>query len=337
MPQPSRIEQRVTWTRFRRQTDKDVLLALARWFCWRADGSNVRPSSLAALASKSGVPERSVDRALARLIAGDFLRVTARHHRGTSTYQIVGDRLATEDPEQMAIAVDHTRAAARQSGAQDEADDGLRATMARKTELARQSGAQAESGAQGNTPDFRKVARPYVRTAAVGEEICTPAPNIDRARHSGAQAEAIAVFCEWWTMTYPTYNTGRQNPINVAHDGDVIRDLLETYTVEDVRQMSILAWQTVPDKNPHSNPSYIAGGDRGIRVIRRKAEFLYRSLTVPEQLTFGPMEAVTLSAKELQEAKRLLSFAYGGYCPHDPACADWKACVREIALARHIS
>ena len=337
MPQPSRIEQRIRWTRFRRQTDKDVLLALARWFCWRADGTHVQPSSTDALAARSGVPKRSVERALARLIDGGYLRVTATRNRGPTTYQIVLDRLATEDPDQMTIAVDNTRAFDRQSGGREDDVGASAARVADETNFDRQSGGRTKSGGRENGRDFEKVADPYGSEEEVEEEICTPTAASDRVRQSGGRTETIAVFCEWWTMTYPTYNTGRQNPIDVAHDGDVIRDLLETYTVEDVQQMSILAWRTVADKNPHSNPSYIAGGDRGIRVIRRKAEFLYRSLTVPEQLTFGPMEAVTLSAKELQEAKRLLSFAYGGYCPHDPACEDWKACVREIALARHIS
>lgn len=319
--QRSLIEQRIAWTRFRRQTDKDVLMALARWFCWRADGSHVRPSSLPALALKADVSERSLDRALRRLVDDGYLWVTARQHRGTSTYQIVLTRLATRDPDQAVIAVDNT---ARHSGAQEELDDGL----------ARQSGAQDESGAQGNRPNFEKVARTY-RSEAAEEGSIRPAPAGVRARHSGAQPDpAVAAFAAWWTLTYPAHNDGAQNPIDAGQDGALIQELLEAYPV-DLQAMALLMWHVVPDRNPQSHRSWIAAGDRGLRVLRRKAAFLQLALSDPEQLTFGPMEEVKLTARELDEAKEIHRRC-GGYCRHDPEHDDWRDCVRAIALKRHV-
>ena len=334
MSQPSLIEQRIAWTRFRRQTDKDVLKALARWFCWRPDGSHVQPSSIPALAAKSGIPKRSVERALVRLIGGGFLRVTATQHRGPTTYQIVLDRLATADPDGIMIAVDNEHAIDRQSGGQDQR---LTANVADKTAFNRHCGGQAESGGQENKRDFEKVADPYRSKEEVEEEICTPPSTSVRARHSGGQTEDVTELAEWWTMTYPGFNGGAQNPIDAQQDGDVIHDLLDTYTVEDVQQMALLAWRTVPDKNPHSDRSYIASGDRGIRVIRKKAKFLYLSLTTPEQLTFGPMEEVPLTPREIEDAKTFFRRAWGGWCQHDPKHEDWKECVRAIAVSRHIA
>jgi hypothetical protein len=331
---PSIIEQRIEWTRFRRQTDKDVLKALARWFCWRTDGSNVRPSSIDALAKKSGVPKRSVNRALARLSAGGYLRVTATQHRGTSTYQIVCERLATEDPDRVTIAVDNTRPFERHSGAQTEA---LSAKVARKTEFERQSGAQVESGAQEKWPDFEKVALQYVRTEVVGEEICTPPPPPSvLERHSGAQTEAVTTFAAWWNATYPLHHAGIPNPIDAVQDGATIHQLLCDYPV-DLQAMTLLMWQIVADRNDRSDRSWIARSDHGLRVLARKAAFLHLALRAPAQLTFGPMEEVKLTAREIEEAKTIRTQVYLGRCPHDPTCIDWKDCVREIALARHVS
>jgi len=326
----SAIEQRIVWTRFARETDKAVLRALARWYAWRADGSHVRPTSIDALATKSGVPKRSVDRALARLIHDGFLQVTATQNRGASTYQIVLDRLATADPDDVVIVE-------RQSGARPATSDASNARVARETAFERQSGARTESGAREIRPDFEKVARPYRSEEVVGEEICTPPPTPVRARHSGAQDGDVAAFAAWWTATYPAHHEGLPNPIDATRDGAVLGELFDAYTIEQLQVMSQLLWRIVADNNPHSDRSWIAASDRGLRVLRRKAAFLAQALMlrVPEQLTFGPMAPLT--AREIEEAQSIRNRCYGGWCPHDPKCADGKECVRTIALGRRVS
>jgi hypothetical protein len=326
MTQRTVIEQRIGWTRFRRQTDKDVLLALARWFCWRADGSNVRPSSIPALAAKSGVKQRSVERALARLIKAKYLRVTATQNRGTATYQIVLEQLATEDPDRVVMAVDNTRDFDRHNG-------GRTKEVADETDFDRHNGGRTQSGGRENIRNSEKVADPYRSEEVVGEEICTPPPPSVRDRHCGGRAEVVAAFAAWWTATYPDYNEGAQNPIDVAHHGVRIQKLFEAYP-DDLQAMVLLMWQLVADGNPKSHRSWIANEtDRGLGVLERKADFLHLSLSAPEQLTFGPM--VHFSDREIAEAKRVRSFVYGG-CPHDPRCDDFRECVKEIALARRV-
>jgi hypothetical protein len=137
-------------------------------------------------------------------------------------------------------------------------------------------------------------------------------------------------------VTYPAYNGGAVNPIDVEQEGGIVRELLEAYPV-DLQAMALLLWQVVADRNPRSDRSWIAASDRSLRVLRRKAAFLHLALTAPEQLSFGPMEEVTLTAREIDEAKVIRTRVYGGHCPHEPTCTDWKDCVREIALARHIA
>src|SRR2546423_14724352 len=99
----SAVEQRIAWTRgFRCATDKAVLTAMARWFADRPDGMGIR-FTVEALAAKSGIPKRSVDRALERLKAGWWIEITARRHRAPPTYRIVLERLATTDPEALVL------------------------------------------------------------------------------------------------------------------------------------------------------------------------------------------------------------------------------------------
>lgn len=61
----------------------------------------------------------------------------------------------------------------------------------------------------------------------------------------------------------------------------------------------------------------------------------WRAREEPRDVVVAPSE-VRLSAREIEAATRFRSQIYGG-CPHDPRCEDWKACVREIALARKVA
>jgi len=320
----STIEQRIVWTRFARETDKTVLRALARWYCWRADGSHVRPTSIAALATKSGVPKRSVDRALARLIHEGFLKVTATQNRGASTYQIVLERLATADPEAVVIVERH-------SSARTEDLDDSNARVARETGFERHSGARTESGAREIWPNFEKVARPYRSEEVVAAEICTSTAASVRERHSGARH----AFAAWWTATYPQHHDGLPNPIDASHDGAILDELLDDYPLDHLQAMTRLMWTVVADGNPYSDRSFIAQSNHSLYVLRRKAAFLALALRVPEQLTFGPMAPLT--AREIEEAKVVRDRIYCGRCPHEAKHDDWIECVREIALARRVS
>jgi hypothetical protein len=306
------LAQRVEWTTgFSSATDKAVLKALARWFAWRPDGTNVRPSSIAALAGKSGVPRRSVDRALRRLVDRGWLEVTTRRHRGTATYRICLKRLATEDPESLRATVAHKNEVARHSGVQ--------------------SGAQEVGGAQENGPDFDEVAHTYRSEA----EVQIPAADPVLARHSGAQ---IAQFLAWWRVTYPLHNGGAL-PTADAGAAAVVQQLLDDgRTIDRLQAMAIVLWSVEADADPASHQSWIARSDRSLRVLRHKAQFLDRAVVVPEQLTLGPMEERPLTARELDDAKQIRARVHGG-CPHEPRCSGKTAyldCVRAIALARRV-
>jgi hypothetical protein len=317
-PSTPSLAQRVEWTTgFPTATDKAVLKALARWFAWRPDGTNVRPSSLAALAAKSGVPKRSVDRSLRRLIDYGFLFVRKRRHRGTATYDMNLAMLATEDP------------------------DALHATVARKNEFARQSGAQSGaqevSGAQENRPDFDEVARTYRSDRS---EVQIPTADLDLARQSGAQRHPdVEPFLAWWRVNYPLHNRGVLPPADVGAAA-VVQDVLDGRTLERLQAMALAMFAIEADADPESHRSWIAKGDRSLRVLRRKAAFLERLVLMPEQLTFGPLEERPLTAHEIAEAKEIRARVYGGWCPHEPKCTGegaYRECVRQIAWARRVS
>src|SRR6185369_17290829 len=117
--------------------------------------------TVATLAAKSGVPKRSVERALERLETDWYLEITARAHRRPTTYRIVLERLATSNPEALKVA-DNARASPpdwRTNGGFD-----------------RHSGGQESEWRTRNGPDFEKVAdqrsEEEVRT-----ETCTGTPS----------------------------------------------------------------------------------------------------------------------------------------------------------------
>jgi hypothetical protein len=314
--QLSTIEQRIVWTRFRRQTDKDVLLAMARWFCWRGDGT-VREFTVDELARKAGVPKRSTERALERLEAEWLLDVITRRHRRPTTFRINLARLATEDP------------------------DALTARVADKIHSDRHSGGQDPEWRTRNGPDSEKVAdqrsEEEVRTE---RSTRTPAPDRTEVRQSGGQQRPehpdVPAFLEWARVTYPDHTNGAHLVLDRERDGHLAHGLLEHYPLERLQEMTVQCWTLEADDDPNSHASWIARSDRSLRVLRHKAAFLERVVVGAQQLSFGPM--VKLSAQEIAEAKHLRTNVYNG-CPHDPRCppGSYADCVRAIALARHVS
>lgn len=334
--QLSALEQRIAWTRGLRETDKAVLTALARWFAWRSDGANLRPS-IHALVTKSGVPKRSVDRALRRLEARGWIEVTDRCHRGPTTYRICVERLAEKDPDAMNLVESHA-----------ELSPPCAPEWRAKPSFERHSGAQDESGAQENAPEIAKVARKtsaaVVRTAVLSTStdlIDPPAAVLER--HSGAQDADVAPLVAWLATTHPTYHDGAALTLG-RDDTRLLREVLQGRTLERVQAMTILLWTITADANPRSHRSWIAGTDRSLRVLRHKAAFLDRmvaGLVPTQQLTLGPLietvDEPSLSREEIQSA-RLIHVRQGG-CPHTPEHTreEWHDCVRQIALARKVS
>lgn len=325
----SSIEQRIEWSRgFRCETDKKVLRTIARWYAWRLDGTGVR-FTIDGLAEKSGIPKRTIDRALRRLERRQWLEATAHRHRKPTTYRIVVERLATEDPDQMRAAT--LTNIEPPSTPQWRANEGL----------ARHSGAQETCGAQGIAPDFEEVAR-----QSTEEEVRTDPSSSSSsvlARHSGAQASAdrtdVAMFLGWWIANYPLHNQGAQPLIDQANRSAAAQVLDAGFSIDQLHAMAIALWTLEPGPDPHR--AWIVTTDRSICVLRHKATFLSRlvvgaAIGVQQALSFGPVELVPLSRREIDEAQAIRNRVYGG-CPHDPHHADWRDCVREIALARRVS
>lgn len=277
--QLSIIEQRIVWTRFRRETDKTVLRELARWFCWRADGTHICPRSVGALAEKTepyGISYRSTERALQRLEDGGWIEA-ARDHRHATTYRICLERLATQDPDMVTVVVDNSDID-RHSGGQI---DGLTAKVADRSRSDRQSGGQVADNSLENGPDFEKVADK--RSAA---EVRT------KTSTSSTASDVVRQFLEWFTTTYPIYNHGAQFTIHRS-DSQVAQDVLRRRTLGRVQAMTIAMWQVKEaDHNPKSHRSWIVTTDRSIRVLRKAANFLDRLVTGldAQQLSFGPMD-----------------------------------------------
>jgi len=274
---------------------------------------NVRPD-VPTLASRSGIPQRSVERALARLEAGGWLVVTSRQHRQKTTYRICLERLATEDPEQI-HGVDGAA---------------LSATVAVKNECDRQSGGQETSGGQENRPDFDEVA-----DNGSGSEVRTQSStaSADQDRQSGGQTD-VPQFLAWWVATYPLHNHGAQSTVDGAAV-TIVQDVLRGRTVARLQAMALLLWSLEANSDPASHQSWIARSDRSLRVLRHKAQFLDRAVVVPpQQMVFGPMEEQPLSARELADAKTIRTRVYGGWCPHEPRCANGRACEEVIAWRR---
>jgi hypothetical protein len=309
------LEQRIVWTRFERQTDKDVLRAMARWFCWRADGT-CRSFYVPELSHKAGVALRSTERALERLEADWWIDVLARRHRHPTMYRIHVARLATADPE------------------------ALSATLADRSDFDRHSGGQDDEWRTRNGPDSEKVADQSTEEE-VRTEIRTPAADRTLVRQSGGQPGGqrpehpdVAAFLEWAVATYPLHAHGAHLVVDRERDGHLVHGLLEHYPLERLQAMTVRGWTIEADGDPTSHASWIARSDRSLRVIRHKAAFLERVVVGAQQLTFGALEPVKLTAREIQEAKEI--HHRWGYCRHEEPHDNWKDCVRAIALARHI-
>jgi hypothetical protein len=319
MSDPS-LAQRVEWTHgFRCATDKAVLKAMARWFAWRADGRHVR-FTVAELAYRAGVPKRSTERALERLEEDWRIEITARTHRRPTTYRIVLERLATADPEALHVT-------------------GSPPEWRTNEALDRHSGGQDASGGQGSLSDSDKVADQRSAAAVRTDPSDAAAADPVQVRHSGGQGGGqpsarpehpdVPAFLEWARVTYPQHAAGAQLVINRAYDGHLIHGLLEHYPLARLQAMTVAMWTLEADGDPKSPASWIAHGDRSLRVLRHKAPFLERVVVGAQQLGF------VFSARELEEAADIRKRVYLG-CPHEPRCDGYAACVREIAYARKV-
>jgi len=320
------IERRIAWTRFDRATDKTVMLAMARWFCWRGDGRQVR-FTVTELARKAGVPKRSTERALERLEADWWIEITARTHRRPTTYRIVLERLATRDPEEptlTATVADSATCCPPEWRTNDVVD--------------RQSGGQDPEWRTRNGPDFEKVAdqrsEEEVRTE---RSIRTPSSS-EEVRHSGGQRGGrpehpdVPAFLAWAIATYPQHASGAHLVLDRDRDGHLVSGLLEHYPVDRLQAMTVTCWTIEADRDPLSHASWIARSDRSLRVLRHKAAFLERVVVGAQQLTLGPMTE-HFTASELAAARLVRTNVYNG-CPHEPRCAgpdSYASCVREIA------
>lgn len=319
--QLSTIEQRIVWTRVRRQTDKDVLQAMARWFCWRGDGRQVR-FTVQQLAMRSGIPKRSVERALERLEADWWIEVTARRRgsRQPTTYRMVLERLATADPDALMVA-DDARSTARV--ADEEAPQPPQWRM-------------KDHGQSQNGPDSEKVADQST-AAEVRTDLRTPTADRTLVRQSGGRPEHLDVpaFLAWAIATYPHHAHGAHLVLDRDRDGHVVSGLLEHYPLDRLEAMAVTCWTIDADSDPTSHASWIARSDRSLRVLRHKAAFLERVVVGAQQLTLGPLLERPLSAREIEEAKTIRTKVYGR-CPHDPLHREYVECVRAIALARRV-
>jgi hypothetical protein len=309
------LEQRIAWTRFERQTDKDVLRAMARWFCWRADGT-CRSFYVPELSHKAGVALRSTERALERLEADWWIDVLARRHRHPTMYRIHVARLATADPE------------------------ALSATLADRSDFDRHSGGQDDEWRTRNGPDSEKVADQSTEEE-VRTEIRTPAADRTVVRQSGGQLGGqrpehpdVAAFLAWAIATYPTHAKGAHLVVDRDRDGHLVHGLLEHYPLDRLQAMTVTMWTIEAAGDPHSQ--WIATQtDRSLRVLKHKAAFLERLVVGAQQLNLGPLLERPLSQQEIKEATRLRTHVHGG-CPHDPRHTTFAECVRAIALGRRV-
>jgi len=345
--QLSTIEQRIVWTRFRRQTDKDVLLAMARWFCWRADGTT-RPFTVKELARKANVPKRSTERALERLEADWRIEVTVPRVRGSrrpTAYRIVVELLASADSDGLHQVETSTATVADERGP-------TTARVADETPPHPPLWRMNEKWRTKNRPDFEEVAddgslstSTYLEERS-GEVVVadlstrTSSTTCDDIRHCGGRSGGrpehpdVSAFLAWAAVTYPQHARGAHLELEGHRRRYVVHGLLEHYGRERLEQMAVVCWTIESDGNPESHATWIAQSDRSVFVLKHKAAFLERVVVGAQQLNFGPM--VKLSEREIAEAKDIRNRAYGGYCPHDPTCEDWKECVRTIALGRRV-
>jgi len=319
MRQLTPIEQRIVWTRFERQSDKDVLMAMARWFCWRADGRQVR-FTVKQLVLRSGLRRRTVERALERLEADWWIEVTSRLNRRPTTYAIVLHRLATADPDEVTMV---------------DAVIGRPPEWRSKRPFDRQSGGRTAQWRSKNRPDFEKVAD----LGSVGAvRTSTSTSPAEEDRHSGGRPEhpGVSAFLEWARVTYPQHANGAQLELDGDRRRHVVHVLLEHYGRTRLEQMAVVCWTIEGDGDPESHATWIARGDRSLYVLKHKAAFLERVVVGAQQLTLGPLMERPLSQKEIDDARLIRTRAYGG-CPHEPRCTREVDCVREIALSRRVA
>ncbi len=289
MSAPS-LAQRVDWTGgFRCATDQAVLKAMARWFCYRADGT-CRPFTVPQLAAKAGVPKRSADRGLARLAEDWRIEVLARipGSRQPTRYRIVVARLATEDPDALNLS-------------------GSCATVARDRDLRAPQWRVNTDGSDGNIKNFEEVAR-----SSTEEEVRTERSERTATPSTGARPEHadVARFLDWARITYPEHAKGAQFEMVDDRRRYVVHVLLEHYGLERLQAMAVVCWTIQADGDPASHATWIAHSDRSLYVLKHKAPFLDRVVVGAQQLELGPLtpdarpeRVVDYIARTLAEAR----------------------------------
>jgi len=84
---------------------------------------------------------------------------------------------------------------------------------------------------------------------------------------------ATGIFLRWWASNYAVYNNGVPAVLNPGDERRVIA-LLRGIPLVRLQLMAIVLWITTPGEHPHPHRDWIAGGDRGIAVLKHKARFL---------------------------------------------------------------
>jgi len=131
-----------------------------------------------------------------------------------------------------------------------------------------------------------------VRTASFRDVVRTKERTTTTT--AGAAAEVLA-FLEWWTTAYALYNHGAHTNIDLEDDATIVAELLDRRTFARLQLMAIVLWRITARES-----QWIADSDRGLRVLRHKADWLD------------------------QYVSRLP--AWWQDCPHAPKCVDVRDC-----------
>jgi hypothetical protein len=183
------------------------------------------------------------------------------------------------DPDQLTIAVDHDQGSARHNGA---LEDSQRATMARSNGSARQSGALSESGALENANEFEKVARSASQTRDL--YVQRSGTTTGYTHTHGADARSVPV-----ADNNPAPRTSFRHPKH-AYCGAWF--CVPEFLDEEFQQQSGLSKAQLDDWYQALNARCIRDHIRienALKWLRARFADLVRTLTAPQQLSFGPM------------------------------------------------
>jgi hypothetical protein len=244
-----------------------VLLRIGRVMRWTSAGFETPPVPVEEIARDTHLADSTVRKHLAALGAGDGdLEIVMSTRRGEAyRYRLRREqRLPLPD---LAPAPSHRRmAAVTPPGIGDGSPPNGGGDTAEWRRSHRYDAAVTPPNGGGDS-----AGDPF-SFEVVRTEVLVPSTTTKETAEAAADlADDVREFLTWWRAAYPLYNRGARTSVDVERDWLIVATLRAVRTLFRLQEMAIVLWLVDVREEP-----WIADSDRGLRVLRHKADWLDR-------------------------------------------------------------